>query len=72
MKNFDKEFLITIENKLSNLFVYNTLSVSELFAKFVAILADVINNFAPIRKATRKEKNSNKNNGLQTICRSVY
>ena len=56
MKNFDKEeFLITLENKLSNLFVNNTLSVTELFEKFVAILADVVNNFATIRKATRKE-----------------
>ena len=64
MKNFDKdEFLITLENKLSNLFVNNTLSVNELFDKFVAILADEVNDFASIRKATRKEKNSNKNNG---------
>ena len=57
VKNFDKEeFLITLENKLSNLLVNNTLSVNELFDKFVAILADVVNDFAPIRKATRKEK----------------
>ena len=57
MKNFDKEeFLITLENKLTNLFGNNTLSVNELFDKFVAILADVVNDFAPIRKATCKEK----------------
>ena len=57
MKNFDKEgFLITLENKLSNLFVNNTLSVNELFDKFVAIFADVVIDFAPIRKTTRKEK----------------
>ena len=57
-KNFDKEkFLITLENKLSNIFVNNTLSVNELFDKFVAILADVVNDFAPIRKAIRKEQN---------------
>ena len=57
VKNFDKEeFLITLENKLSNLLVNNTLLVNELFDKFVAILADVVNDFAPIRKATRKEK----------------
>ena len=68
MKNFDKEFLIILENKLSNSFVNNTLSVNELLDKIVAILADVVNDFAPIRKATRKEKISNKNHGLQTIC----
>ena len=57
MKNFDKEeFLITLENKLNNLFVNNTLSVNELFDKFLALFADVVNDFAPIRKATRKEK----------------
>ena len=57
MKNFDKEeFLIMLENKLSNLFVNNTLLVNELFDKFVASLADVVNDFAPIRKATREEK----------------
>ena len=57
MKNFDKkEFLITLKNKLNNLVVNNTLSVNELFDKFIAILADVVNDFAPIRKATRKEK----------------
>ena len=61
MKNFDKEeFLIMLENKLSNLFVNNTLLVNELFDKFVAILADVVNDFAPIGKATSKEK-TNKN-----------
>ena len=32
------------------------MSVKELFDKFVAIIADVVNDFAPIRKATRKEK----------------
>ena len=66
MKNFDKEeFLITLENKLNNLFVYNTLSVNELFDKFVAFLPNVVNDFAPIRKATtRKGKNSNNNHGL--------
>ena len=48
MKNFDKDFLITLENKLSNLFVNNTLSVYELFDKFFAILADIVNDFAPI------------------------
>ena len=57
MKNFYKEeFLITLENKLSNLFVNNTLSVNELFNKFVTILADIVNDFAPIRKATRKAR----------------
>ena len=35
MKNFDKEeFLITLENKLSNLLVNNTLSVNELCYEF--------------------------------------
>ena len=48
--------MITLENKLNNLFVNNTLSVNEQFNKFVAIFADVVNDFAPIRKATRKEK----------------
>ena len=57
MKNFDKEeFLITLKNELNSLFVNNTLSINELFDKFVAIFADVVNDFASIRKATRKEK----------------
>ena len=57
MKNFDKEeFLIILENKLSKLFVKNTLSVNEVFDKLVATFADVVNEFAPIRKATRKDK----------------
>ena len=39
MKNFDEEeFLITLENKLSNLFVKNTSSVNELLDKFIAHL----------------------------------
>ena len=49
-----------LENKLSSLFVNNTFSVNKLFDKFVAIIADLVNDFAPIRKSTRKEKNSNK------------
>ena len=54
MKNFDKEeILITLENKLINLFVNSILSVNELFDKFVAILAYLVNDFVPIRKATR-------------------
>ena len=67
VKNFDKEkFLITLENKLGRLFVNNTylsvnFSVNELFNKFFAI-------FAPIRKATRQEKNSNKIHELPIIC----
>ena len=41
MKNFDKEkFLITLENKLCNLFVNNTLSDNNLFDKFVASFAE--------------------------------
>ena len=65
MKTFDEEeFLITLEIKHNNLFVNNTLSVNELFDKFVAILADVVNYIAPIRKAIRLEKSSNKNHGL--------
>ena len=60
-KNFNKkEFLIILENKLSILFVNNTLSVNELFDKFVAIFANIVNDFAPIRKATCKEKNQTK------------
>ena len=45
------------------------LNYYKLFDKFVAILADVVNDFAPIRKATCKEKKTqNKNYGLRTMC----
>ena len=56
MNNFDKEeFLITSENKLSDIFVNNPLSGNELFHKFVATFADVVNGYASIRKASRKK-----------------
>ena len=60
--------MIALEDKVSNLCVKNTLSINELFDKFVAIFADVVNDFEPLEKATRKEKNSNKNHGLAIIC----
>ena len=64
MKNFYKEkFLITLENKLSNLFINNTLSVYELFDKFVAIFADEGNDFAPRKKQLVKKKNFDHNHG---------
>ena len=51
MKIFDKEeFLITLDNKLRNLFVNSTLPVNELFNKFVATFEDVVNDFALISK----------------------
>ena len=46
----------------------NTLSVNKLFDKFVATFATVVNDFASIRKATRKEKNLSKNHGLLAIA----
>ena len=56
MKNFDKEeLLITSENKLSDILVNNPLSGNELFHEFVATFADVVNDYAPIRKASRKK-----------------
>ena len=61
MKSFDEEeFLIALKDKLSNLFVKSTSSVNELFDNFVAIFADVVNDFAIMRKATRKEKTQTK------------
>ena len=69
MKNFDKEeFLITLENRLSNLFVNNALSVNELFDKFVATFANVVTTLRPSEKHLVIRNNSNKNYGLPTIC----
>ena len=56
MKNFNKEFLITLANKLCNLFANNTLSVNELFDKFVATFVNVVNEFVKVFATKKKLK----------------
>jgi len=57
MTNFvRKEFLYELNCKLSRLFKNNSLSVNELFDRFVSIFTDTVDQFDPMRKATRKEK----------------
>ena len=60
MKNFDKLFLIELEDNLSNFLAKNTLSVNELFDRSVATFADVVNDFLPITKAIVKKKTQTK------------
>jgi len=57
MTNFVREeFLYELNCKLSRLFKNNSLSVNKLFDRFVSIFTDTVNQFASMRKATRKEK----------------
>ena len=71
IKNFDKEeFLITLENKFSDIFVNNNLSVNKMFDKFFASFADVLlKTLHPSKKQlVRKKKTRTKNHGIPTIC----
>ena len=57
MTQFDwDKFLDYLDNKLSSLCETPLISVNELFELFLATFAETIDQFAPKRKATRKEK----------------
>ena len=57
MTQFDQvKFLECLDWKLGPLFEASTTPVNELFEVFPATFAETVNQFAPKRKATRKEK----------------
>jgi len=59
MTNFNLDaFLDVLNDRLNNEFenISAYTNANELFNNFVVIFQEVINNFAPMRKATRKEK----------------
>ena len=57
MTNFhQEEFLYELDCKLSHLVINNNLTVNETFDQFVAILAETVNQFSPMKKVSRKEK----------------
>ena len=57
MTQFDQvKFLECLDWKLGPLFEASTTPVNELFEVFLATFAKTVNQFAPKRKATRKEK----------------
>ena len=57
MSNFVLDnFLDELHEKLTHLFNTSYVTVNELYNSFVAIFAEVVDKFAPMRKASRKEK----------------
>ena len=57
MSNFVLDnFLDELHEKLTHLFNTSYVAVNELYDSFVAIFAEVVDKFAPMRKASRKEK----------------
>ena len=57
MTQFDLDkFLECLDNKLSSQFETHLIPVNELFELFLATFAEIVDQFAPERKATRKEK----------------
>ena len=57
MTQFDLyKFLECLDNKLCSLFETPLIPVNKLFELFLATFAEIIDQFAPERKATRKEK----------------
>ena len=57
MTQFDLDkFLECLDNKLSSLFETSLIPINELFELFLATFVEIVDQFAPERKATRKEK----------------
>ena len=57
MSNFVLDnFLDELHEKLTHLFNTSYITVNELYDSFVAIFAEVVDKFAPMKKASRKEK----------------
>ena len=50
------EFCNHLNFKLAPLFDENSCSVNELFNRLISIFVEVVDQFAPKRKASRKEK----------------
>jgi len=57
MSNFNiEDFLEYLNFKLYSLYNHNRLNANELFNYFIETFSEVVDEFAPLRKATRKEK----------------
>ena len=57
MKNFQPElFLETLNKKLNNFTLSDNKPVDPQFNKFMTILTDTVNEHAPLKKASRREK----------------
>ena len=57
MKNFQlKLFLETLNKKLNNFTLSDNKPVDPQFKKFMTILTDTVNEHAPLKKASRREK----------------
>ena len=63
-----EEFLNYLHIKLSDLFANNFDLANKLFDKFVSVFDKVVDLIAPKTNATRKEKSSSSNPGLQLPC----
>ena len=64
MKNFQPElFLESLNKKLNNFALSDNKAVDPQFNKFMTILTDTVNEQAPLKKASRREKDFNKNRG---------
>ena len=60
-------FLLDLNNELYCLFEDNSKNVNELSEGFVEAFTNIVDQFAPLRTATRKEKKLVLNPGLQAI-----
>ena len=65
---FLDDFLAELSGQLTIIFDNNDKAVNKLFNCFVEIFTEIINKFAPMKKATRREKSLISNPGLQKAC----
>ena len=64
MKNFQSElFLESLNKKLNNFALSDNKPVDTQINKFMTVLTDTVNEHAPLKKASRRKKDSNKNHG---------
>ena len=72
MINFNQEeFLYKLDYKLSHLVINNNLTVNETFDQFVAIFAETVNQFSPMRKVSRKENFGKKTWLTDSLLKSI-
>ena len=64
MKKFKlKDYLMTLGNNLNAANLDSTDSVHDAFDKFEEVFKNTVNKFAPLKKASRREKSLVKNHG---------
>ena len=56
MSKFDAKFFLDLSAALDMLYFNEKVCVNENFEKFVSVFTETINNHAPMRSASRKEK----------------